>query len=175
MPYPSGHNPYDPRMRVSSAHAAPKEKSAFDPFQDVERAQDLAMRGVEGYGAALRPHLLREIGTALGGLNSIGALRSGGTTVALRDIGEDYTQRIGEFAKQASGQAVGFGLEASRMRSDREMAEQDRRERRQSGFLRAIGGVLGAGIGFAVGGPVGAAAGAKIGSSSSRPQFGVPT
>ena len=133
-----------------------------DPYGDVGQAQDFLREGVEGYGEQLRPHLMREIGTALGGLNEIGALRSGGTTVALNDITTNYAQQIGAYAKQASGQALGYGLEAGRIRNEREEA----RRKRKGGLLKAIGGVLGAGIGFIAGGPAGAVAGAKIGSGA---------
>jgi len=135
-----------------------------DPYGDVPQAQEFAMQGVEGYGEALRPHLLREIGTALGGLNEIGALRSGGANVALSDISTNYAQQIGAFAKQASGQALGYGLEAGRLRFEREQA----RAKKKAGLLKAIGSVLGAGIGFFASGmnPAGAAAGATIGGGA---------
>lgn len=133
----------------------------YDPYAQVSKAKDLAREGVEGYGEALKPQLMREIGNALGSLNSIGALRSGGANVALNDIGVNYASQIGAYAKQAAGEAVGHGLEAQQMTD----AEAERRRQRKSGLLRAIGGVLGAGIGFLASGfnPVGAAAGGKIG------------
>lgn len=115
-----------------------------DPYADVGRAQELARQGVEGYGETLKPQMLREIGTALGGLNEIGALRSGGAEVALNDIGTNYSQMIGSYAKQASGDAIGYGLQAHRQRFDEEEAAQARK----AATLRSIGSVLGAGIGF---------------------------
>lgn len=140
-----------------------KPKGPNDPYADVSQAMDFAREGVEGYGAALRPGLLREIGNTLGGLNDIGALRSGGTKVALEDIAGRYGDQVGAYAKMASGEALRSGLEAGRLRFDREEA----RRRRKAGFLKAIGGVLGAGIGFfAGGGPAGAVAGYKVGSGA---------
>lgn len=132
----------------------------YDPFGDVKRAQNLGREGVLGYGEALRPGLEREIGNALGGLNSIGALRSGGTTVALGDITTNYAQQIGAYAKQAAGEATGYGLQARQLR-DQERRYQDSR---RGGLFRAIGSVLGAGVGFLTGGPAGAAAGASVGN-----------
>lgn len=120
----------------------------YDPFRDVKRAQDLGREGVEGYGETLRPGLEREIGTALGGLNSIGALRSGGSTVALNDITTNYAQQIGAYAKQAAGEATGYGLQAGQLRLQKRQMDDQRR----GGLLKAIGSVLGAGIGFATGG-----------------------
>lgn len=137
------------------------KKPAYDPYSEVGGASDYLMQGVEGYGETLKPHLLREIGTALGGLNSIGALRSGGSKVALQDISTDYAQQIGAYAKQASGDALGYGLEARRLRDQ----DDERRRARKASVLKAVGGLLGAGVGFFVGGgPAGAVAGAKIGS-----------
>lgn len=133
----------------------------YDPFGDVKRAQNLGREGVLGYGEALRPGLEREIGNALGGLNSIGALRSGGTTVALGDITTNYAQQIGAYAKQAAGEATGYGLQARQLR-DQERRYQDSR---RGGLFRAIGSVLGAGVGFLAGGPSGASAGASAGAS----------
>lgn len=132
-----------------------------DPYRDVPKAMDFMREGVEGYGEALKPHLLREIGTALGGLNSIGALRSGGSKVALEDITTNYGQQIGAFAKQATSEGLGYGLEAGQIRDRR----ADARRARQGGLLKSIGGVIGAGIGFFTGGPAGAVAGYGAGSS----------
>lgn len=134
--------------------------AGFDPFQDVPRAQQLASEGVKGYGETLQPYLMRQIGTALGGLNSIGALRSGGATQAVRDISTDYTNQIGSYAKQAAGEALSAGQQATELRYRRDEARANRR----ASLFSAIGGVLGAGIGFIAGGPAGAVAGAKVGS-----------
>lgn len=151
---------------VNSKKSAPTPQ--FDPFQDVQRAQDTMRESVEGYGEAMRPHLMREIGNALGGLNSIGALRSGGTTTALNDITTNYAQQIGAFAKQATGDAVGYGMEGSRLRLQNrglDIEEKKRKDAKRAGLMSAIGSVLGAGVGFIAGGPIGAVAGAKIGGS----------
>lgn len=147
----------------------PRQNDPNDPFGDVGRAQELTKTSVEGYGETLKPHLMREIGNALGGLNSIGALRSGGAEVALGDISTDYAQQIGSYAKQATGDAIGYGLEAHRQR----MEEKARHDAKKAGLLKAIGGVLGAGIGFLVAGPPGAVAGAGIGSHAGGSAGGV--
>jgi hypothetical protein len=138
--------------------ATRRRTGAYHPLEEVERVQDLSREGVEGYGEQLRPHLLREIGTALGGLNEIGALRSGGTTVALNDITTNYAQQIGAFAKQATRENIGLGLDTARLQHERSQAKRQRK----AGLLKAIGGVLGAGIGFLVGGPPGAVAQAPL-------------
>lgn len=133
---------------------------AYDPYGDVKGAQDLLKGGVEAYGEQMRPHLLREIGNALGSLNSIGALRSGGSEVAIKDISRDYTDRIGLHARQTASDALGYGLRASDMR----FREAEARRARRASLLKGIGTFLGAGAGFLLSGgnPAGAAAGASL-------------
>ena len=127
----------------------------------MPEAQDYLREGVEGYGEALKPELLREIGSTLGGLNEIGGLRSGGVPVALGDVAGKYGAAIGAYAKQATQYGLEGGLAARRQK----FTEDEARRRRKSGLLKAIGSVLGAGIGFFASGgnPVGAAAGFKAG------------
>lgn len=139
---------------------APKRRP-YNPFGYVDEAQNLARESVQGFGEQLRPGLEREIGNALGGLNEIGALRSGGANVALRDISTNYAQQVGAFAKQATGDVIGAGLEARRLRDEEKRYQNSRR----GGIFRAIGSVLGAGAGFLIGGPGGAVAGASAGGS----------
>ncbi len=116
-----------------------------DPYRDVGRAQDLTREGVVATAELMKPELLRTIGDTLGGLNSIGALRSGGSTIALRDISRDFTNRIGQFASAATLGSIGQGLDATSMRNRRREA----RKQRQAALYQAIGGVIGAGAGFA--------------------------
>ena len=156
---------------------------ANDPFRDVERAQDLTREGVIAQGELLRPELLGRIGDTLGGLNSIGALRSGGTKVALDDVSRDFTDRIGNIASASTLGAIGQGLQAGNLRlgnRQQQFQEDEARNRRRSALLGAIGKVVGAGIGFATTGPAGAVAGASAGgkiagggggSSFSAPSF----
>lgn len=129
----------------------------YDPYAYVKGAQDLGREGVVGYGEAALPGLRREIGNALGGLNAIGSLRSGGADVALNDISVNYADQIGAYAKQAAGEATGYGLQARQLRD----AERHFQASKKASLFKAIGSVLGAGIGFAVGGPAGAAVGSK--------------
>lgn len=139
-----------------------------DPFADVATAQNFAREGVQGYGDSLQPQLRRTIGSAIGGLNAIGGLRSGGTVQALNDISSDYGSQIGAFAQQATLGAMNTGLGANAERRQNQMfrfQQDEARRARQGSVLRTIGGVLGAGIGFAVGGPKGALTGATQGGS----------
>lgn len=127
---------------------------------DIDKGQESLRGAVEGYGEILRPELMQQIGTALGGLNSIGALRSGATVQALDDIGTDFGNRVGAYASQTAVAGANLGLEAR----DRITAAKRARDARRAALLGSIGSVLGAGIGFIAGGPVGASIGSQIGS-----------
>jgi len=118
---------------------------AFDPLGYVPQAQKLAQTGVEGYGQSLLPGLKKQIGTTLGDLNSVGALRSGAVPVALGDIADRYGQQIGAYSKMAAGESIGAGLGAS----EQELMKQQMDQRNKSSLLGAIGGALGSGLGFA--------------------------
>lgn len=133
-------------------------------FSDVADAQSYLREGVQGYGEMLKPELMQQIGTALGGLNETGGLRSGGTKVALEDISTKYGNAIGSYAKQATEAGVGYGLEAHRQR----FAEDEARRRRRSALLRAIGSTLGAAVGFFAGG-AGKVASAVTGGNKGGP------
>ncbi len=135
-----------------------QREKAEDPFTDIQRAQDLTREGVIASGELLRPELLARIGDTLGGLNSIGALRSGGTEVALRDVSREFTDRFGNIATAATLQAGNIGLGAADINSRRREAERDRKR----SLLSSIGNVVGAGVGFALAGPPGAVAGSQV-------------
>jgi hypothetical protein len=114
---------------------------ASNPLQYVPAAQKLAQTGVEGFGQAAAPYLQRQIGTALGGLNSIGGLRSGAVPVALGDVATDYGKEIGGYAKQAAGESLGAGLAAN----EQDLMKASMDQARKSSLLGAIG----TGLGFA--------------------------
>ena len=139
----------------------PRPYNPRSQFSEVPEAQDYLLEGVQGFGEQLKPEFLREIGSTLGGLNEIGGLRSGGVPVALGDVAGKYAAQIGAFAKQATQYGLGAGLEARRQR----FTEDEAKRRRKAGLLKAIGSVLGAGIGFFAAGPAGAAAGFKAGGA----------
>lgn len=144
----------------------PVRRRDFDPLRDVGRAQEATREGIIASGELLRPELLSRIGETLGGLNQIGALRSGGTEVALQDISREFTDRFGNIATAATTGAVGAGLQAGGLRlqdEERRFREREARKKRKAGLLSAIGNVVGAGVGFAIAGPPGAAAGAQAG------------
>lgn len=116
-----------------------------NPLRYVPQTQELAQKGVEGFGQAAAPYLTRQIGTALGNLNSTGSLRSGAVPVAMGDIATDYGREVGGFAKQAAGESLGAGLGAS----EQDLMRQEQDRRRKSSLLGAIGSLLGTGLGFA--------------------------
>lgn len=156
--------------------AAPAPGPTFDPGsvgRNVEEFQGYAREGVEASARLMRPEMMRDIGTTLGGLNSIGALRSGGTTVALRDLDQRFTDRVADHASRSTMDAIDRGTSTAfgtfdRQRgvyeADREHArqEQARKDAKKASWMSALGSVLGAGAGFLVGGPAGAALGAGV-------------
>lgn len=145
--------------------AVARRPNPNSPFSYVPEAQDYLREGVQGFGEALQPAILKDIGTTLGGLNEIGGLRSGGVTVALGDIGQKYADIIGAHAKQATQ----YGLEAGLGARKQAFAESEAKRARKHGLLKAIGSVLGAGVGFLASGPAGVVPGAKIGGAIGGP------
>src|SRR6478609_9331926 len=137
------------------------DPNSFRPKTATQRAAQGGINqlnsAVQGYGEILRPELMQTIGSALGGLNQIGALRSGATTTALNDITTNYVDRVGAYASQTASEGAQLGLG----QYDREMAERERKRQQRASLLRTLGSALGAGIGFFTGGPAGAVAGAK--------------
>ncbi len=124
----------------------------FDPFRDVQRAQDFTREGVIASGELLRPELLSRIGDTLGGLNEIGALRSGGTKVALEGINREFTDRFGQIASRATLGALNTGISAGGLRLGSrglDIEEEESERRRKAALYAAIGNVIGAGLGFA--------------------------
>ena len=128
------------------SHTPSERRRRFNPFSEVGRAQDFTREGIIASGELLRPEILGRIGDTLGGLNSIGALRSGGTEVALRDISREFTDRFGQIASRATLGAIGFGLEAKGLK----LRRRERKSQRRAALASAVGGVIGAGAGFAL-------------------------
>ncbi len=129
----------------------PTPRRTFDPFRDVQRAQDFTREGVIASGELLRPELLERIGDTLGGLNEIGALRSGGTKVALEGVSREFTDRFGQIASRATLGALNTGIGAGGLRLQSrglDFQEEEAKRRRKSALLGAIGSIVGAGIGF---------------------------
>jgi len=112
---------------------------AYDPLQYVPAAQKAAQTGVEGFAQVAQKPLTQQVGTALGGLNSIGALRSGAVPVALGDIATQYGNQVGGYAKMAAGESLGAGLAAN----EQALLKQQIDQQRKSSLLGAIGGALG--------------------------------
>lgn len=137
------------------------DPNSFRPKTATQRAAQGGINqlnsAVQGYGEIMRPELMQTIGSALGGLNQIGALRSGATTTALNDITTNYADRFAAYATQTAGQGAQLGLG----QYDREMAERERKRQERASLLRTLGSALGAGIGF-IAQPIGAAIGKKI-------------
>jgi hypothetical protein len=136
--------------------------SPFSSGGFVDQAQTAAAKGVQGFGEAAKKPLMQQIGTTLGGLNSIGSLRSGAVPTALEDVGTSYGNQVGAYSKMAAGESLGAGLAAN----EQNLMKQQLDQQRKSQLLSAIGGLVGTGIGFATGGPFGAKVGGGLGRSA---------
>ena len=90
--------------------------------------------------------------------------------MALGDIGQKYANIIGAHARQATAGGLEAGLAARRQSFE----ESEAKRKRKHGLLKAIGSVLGAGIGFVAAGPAGAAVGAKVGGGATYAAGDVP-
>jgi len=146
---------------MTNMGSTPRPTSNDPALQYAQKGVDMYGQAVSHYGDLIRPEFLQTIGTALGGLNGIGALRSGASTVALNDIGTQYTDRIAEFAATQASQGAELGLKAY----DYHQQDLERKRQAHASFLRTLGSVLGAGVGFIAGGPVGAGVGSQAGGS----------
>jgi len=119
-----------------------------NPFQTggyVDQAAAAANKAATGFGQAAQRPLAQQVGTMLGGLNSIGALRSGAVPVAAGDIASAYGTQVGAAAKQAAGESLGAGLAAN----EQDLMRQQMEEQRRASLLGSIGSALGFGAGIA--------------------------
>lgn len=123
--------------------------------QNVRELQDLKRESVEAIGARLAPQFRREVGRLLGGLQSIGALRSGAVTAGIGRASERFGEQVGIAAREATGDVFGTALGLEELAFRRSEAEKARR----SSFLGGVGRFVSRGVaGFIAGGPAGAAA-----------------
>jgi hypothetical protein len=84
-----------------------------------------AMKGaVQGYSDIASQNFQKDVGNTLGGLNSIGALRSGAVQSNLRDLATTYGRQTGDYAAQTAGQAA--SLAASAGANDAAVNQQER-------------------------------------------------
>lgn len=109
---------------------------------DIDQGQQALAGAVTGYGEMLKPELLQTLGTTLGGINSIGGLRSGAVPVALNDIATSYGNQVGAFAAQTATAGAELGINVR----DHITAAKRQRDAKRAALLGSLGSVLGAGI-----------------------------
>lgn len=78
---------------------------------NIQTMQDLAAKGVQGYGDMLGVDFRKDVGNLLGGLNRIGAIRSGAVQAGVGDLMDTYGRRVGDYASMATRDAMGLGLQ----------------------------------------------------------------
>lgn len=112
--------------------------------QKIGMFQDMASESVRGYGSMLGRDFQKQVGVMLGGLNDIGALRSGRVQSELGDLSDQYGRSVGEYASMATRDAMGMGQTEYDRDVERKYREDaDRRARKSSkwGALGKLGGL----------------------------------
>lgn len=145
-PVPGGFKPVNQTFGDGSA------KAMLDANNSVNFYQNAAREGVNAIGQGLAFDFRRELGSYLGGLNSIGALRSGAVESGANDIMRTYADRVGAAASTATLGAINTGAGATKDELAAQQAAADRKQANKSSMFGAIGGLLGAGVAAFTGG-----------------------
>lgn len=132
----------------------------------VNQFQGYAREGVQAFGDQVGQDFRKDVGSYLGNLNGIGALRSGAAVTGVDDLMTTYGRQIGNAASQATLHAVDQGQQEFDSDVERKARADAAAKQRHASLLKGVGTALGAGIGFFAGGPVGASAGASLGGKA---------
>lgn len=158
-------NPFERRWAEARArNAAPPPLSLGGQTQKF----NMQLRGASlGYANLAGRRLNRELGTMLGDLNSIGALRSGAVQAGVNLASQRFGETVGDYSNTLAVQGAQMAQEEYDRNTERAFRERQyndaRRASRRRGLGRALGTLGGGVIGFMAGGPAGAMAGAKVG------------
>lgn len=137
-PVPGGFNPVD------------SKGPSFDRGSEAASVgfyQNAAKEGVNAIGQGLAFDFRRELGSYLGGLNSIGALRSGAVESGANDIMRTYADRVGAAASTATLGAIGYGAQGVDSELQRQQAAADRKQANKSSIWGGLGSLAGAAVG----------------------------
>lgn len=116
----------------------------FDPMNTA--LQD----SVKAYGDIAGQNFKTQIGTMLGNLNGIGALRSGGVQAGINQAMQTYGQQVGDYARMTSGQAMQDAMTENNNNIERQFRAQQYADAKDAANKSAIGKLLG-GAGKAIG------------------------
>jgi hypothetical protein len=105
---------------------------------------------VNAYGDIAGQNFKTQIGTMLGNLNGIGALRSGGVQAGINQAMQTYGQQIGDYARMTSGQAMSDAITENNNDIERQFRAQQYADAKNAANKSAIGKLLG-GAGKAIG------------------------
>lgn len=129
------------RMRAAAAAPQPFLGGDFDQFQG-------ALSGAaKGYADMAGEDFKKDVGTLLGNLNGIGALRSGGVQAGINDAMTHYGREVGDYTSQLASQAA--NLAQGQYTYEQEAAErkreyyQNRADAKSAQHKSAIGKILG--------------------------------
>lgn len=115
-------------------------------FQSAQRFKSFNEDAIRGYGALAGEDFAKQVGSTLGGLNQVGALRSGAVSSELGNLTDRYARTIGQYALQAAPQSM---EQALGFQTGVKQFEDEAARSRKAGFLSTVGGLLGKGIGVA--------------------------
>lgn len=132
-----------------SSGQQPNQKIDYaDPNQAIPVYQNLAKQGVEAMGQQSAFDFRKELGQYLGGLNSIGALRSGAVLTGANDIMDTYSRNFANAASQATLGAMGYGQQRVAEQLDSQTQAANRKQANKSSVMSGVGTLLGAGLGL---------------------------
>lgn len=136
----------------ASRQASASDKATANRNNDlgyqIDRFQREAREGVKGYGRMLGKDLQREIGTMLGGLNGIGALRSGAVQANARDLMDAFGRRVGDYASMTTMGALQMAQAEKAAESDRRFRTKLRQDMKSASRSQMIGQMLGGAVGL---------------------------
>jgi hypothetical protein len=109
----------------------------FDAFRNAMQ------EAVGGYGAMAGEDFQRRVGEFLGGMNEIGALRSGGVQAGVDQFGREFGRQIGHYSSMASRDALGMAQQEHDSDVERAFRERQYQDAKRASKRRGIGKLLG--------------------------------
>lgn len=97
----------------------------------------------QGYADLAGQDFKQQIGTMLGNLNSIGALRSGGVQAGLNQAMTTYGRQVGDYSNQLATQAAQLAQNENDMNIERQFRGQQYGDAKRAAHKSAIGKLLG--------------------------------
>lgn len=103
----------------------------------------------QGYADIAGQDFKQQVGSMLGDLNSIGALRSGGVQAGINQAMTTYGRQVGDYSNQLATQAAQLAQTENDNNIERQFRDQQYGDAKKAAHKSAIGNILG-GLGGAV-------------------------